>query len=56
MGKLGLPMPTTLDEMAATLVAFKIQDPNGNGEADEIPLAINPSIQMDLPGTTHCSS
>lgn len=56
MDKLGLPMPTTWGEMTATLEAFKIQDPNGNGEADEIPLAINPSIQMDLPGATHCSS
>ena len=37
--KVGKTMPTTLDEFADLLVAFKEQDPNGNGEADEIPLA-----------------
>ena len=33
----GLSMPTTLDEFYEALVAFKTQDPNGNGENDEIP-------------------
>lgn len=38
--KLGLKMPQTLDEYTtAALVAFKTQDPNGNGKADEIPLS-----------------
>ncbi|NLG24303.1 MAG: extracellular solute-binding protein, partial [Clostridiales bacterium] len=37
--KLGIAMPTTTDEFYDMLVAFKTQDPNGNGEADEIPLA-----------------
>lgn len=41
LDNLGLPMPTTWDELTATLEAFKTQDPNGNGEADEIPLNIN---------------
>jgi putative aldouronate transport system substrate-binding protein len=36
--KLGLKMPTTTDEFAAVLKAFKDRDPNGNGKADEIPL------------------
>lgn len=36
---LGLPMPTTVDEYHDALVAFKTQDPNGNGKADEIPLS-----------------
>ncbi len=36
---LGLPVPTTTDEFYETLVAFKNGDPNGNGVADEIPLA-----------------
>ena len=36
---LGLPMPTTIEEYRAALEAFKTQDPNGNGKADEIPLS-----------------
>ena len=36
--KLGLEMPKTLDEFYNVLKAFKEQDPNGNGMADEIPL------------------
>lgn len=39
--KLGLQMPTTTDEYYEVLKAFKTQDPNGNGEADEIPLTFN---------------
>lgn len=35
---LGLDQPTTPDELFDVLMAFKTQDPNGNGEADEIPL------------------
>ena len=34
---LGLDMPTTTEEFYQVLKAFKTQDPNGNGEADEIP-------------------
>ena len=37
LDKLGLEVPTTPDELIAVLKAFKEQDPNGNGEADEIP-------------------
>lgn len=37
--KLGLKVPTTTDELAAVLRAFKTRDPNGNGKADEIPMA-----------------
>lgn len=36
--KLGLAMPTTTDEFYQVLKAFKEQDPNGNGKADEIPM------------------
>lgn len=36
---LNLPMPTTTDEFKETLRAFKTQDPNGNGTADEIPFS-----------------
>ncbi|MGB8455649.1 MAG: extracellular solute-binding protein [Anaerocolumna sp.] len=35
--KLGLDEPETLDDWYNVLKAFKEQDPNGNGEADEIP-------------------
>lgn len=35
---LGLGMPTTADEFFDVMMAFKTQDPNGNGVADEIPL------------------
>lgn len=37
--KLGLEMPTTTEELYTVLKAFKEQDPNGNGLADEIPMA-----------------
>lgn len=33
----GMEAPTTLDELYAMLKAFKEKDPNGNGQADEIP-------------------
>ncbi|TDF97481.1 ABC transporter substrate-binding protein [Paenibacillus piri] len=39
LDKLGLKMPTTTEEFYQVLKAFKTQDPNGNGIADEIPLA-----------------
>lgn len=35
---LGLNEPTTLDEFYDMLVAFRDDDPNGNGKADEIPM------------------
>lgn len=39
LDNLGLAMPTTMDELHDVLVAFKTQDPNGNGVADEIPFS-----------------
>ena len=36
--KLGLEEPTTTDELLTVLRAFRDDDPNGNGIADEIPL------------------
>ncbi|MBW3093564.1 extracellular solute-binding protein [Bifidobacterium sp. 82T10] len=38
LDKLGLKVPTTWDELTKVLEAFKTQDPNGNGKADEIPM------------------
>ncbi|MFF0269935.1 ABC transporter substrate-binding protein [Kribbella sp. NPDC004536] len=37
--KLGLQQPKTTEDMRKVLEAFKTQDPNGNGKADEIPLS-----------------
>lgn len=39
LDNLGLDMPETTDELVTVLEAFKNDDPNGNGEADEIPLS-----------------
>jgi putative aldouronate transport system substrate-binding protein len=39
LDELGLEQPTTPEELREVLEAFKTQDPNGNGEADEIPLS-----------------
>jgi len=36
---LGLEVPQTTEEFRAMLEAFKTQDPNGNGVADEVPLS-----------------
>ena len=38
LDKLGLKVPQTTEQFYEMLVAFKTQDPNGNGKADEIPL------------------
>lgn len=37
---LGLDVPTTTEALHAVLTAFKEQDPNGNGIADEVPLTL----------------
>lgn len=36
LDQLGLSMPTTTDELKEVLIAFRDQDPNGNGIQDEI--------------------
>ncbi len=36
--KLNLEVPTTVDELYNVLVAFRDQDPNGNGKKDEVPI------------------
>lgn len=38
LDKLNLSVPVNADELYHVLKAFKTQDPNGNGEADEIPM------------------
>nr|WP_202887613.1 extracellular solute-binding protein [Cohnella zeiphila] len=37
--KLNLEMPKTTEDFKKVLEAFKTQDPNGNGKADEVPLS-----------------
>lgn len=54
LDSLGLAMPTTLDELTEVLRAFKTQDPNGNGQSDEVPYQVDidsgfPSIRYALP-------
>jgi len=39
LDKLGLTVPTTIDELTETLRAFRDRDPNGNGKKDEIPFS-----------------
>lgn len=39
LNNLGLEMPTTTEELKEVLIAFKTQDPNGNGKQDEIPMS-----------------
>ena len=38
LDEMGMEIPTTLEEFKEVLIAFRDQDPNGNGEQDEIPL------------------
>lgn len=38
LNKLNLKAPTTVDEVYNVLTAFRNEDPNGNGQKDEIPL------------------
>ncbi len=47
LDKLGLEVPTTLEDFYDVLKAFKEQDPNGNGEADEIPLVASDARRTD---------
>lgn len=48
----GKEVPTTLEEFKDVLIAFRDEDPNGNGEKDEIPLGIRePSSIYSLGGS-----
>ncbi len=38
LDRLGLPIPTSLEELKEVLIAFRDKDPNGNGIQDEIPV------------------
>lgn len=45
LNAVGMSMPTTPDELRAVLQAFATKDPNGNGEADEVPMIGGAGIQ-----------
>ena len=45
LDKLGLKMPETIDDWYTVLKAFKEQDPNGNGQADEVPVTTAKAIE-----------
>lgn len=47
--KLGLNMPKTTDEFYDVLTAFKTRDPNGNGDADEVPLSGSTDSWWSMP-------
>lgn len=47
LDRLGLAVPTTIDELYNVLVAFKTQDANGNGDPnDEIPMSDRSSLNL----------
>jgi len=48
LDKLSLKMPTNTDELYNVLSAFKTEDPNGNSEADEIPLMCTTGTKVTL--------
>lgn len=48
LDKLGLQVPTTTDELLTVLRAFRDEDPNGNGEKDEIPTTITGTYYTDF--------
>ncbi|MDD9269461.1 extracellular solute-binding protein [Paenibacillus sp. GCM10023248] len=43
LDKVGLGMPTTIDEWEKVMIAFRDKDPNGNGKKDEIPFLLEVS-------------
>ena len=47
LDKVNLPIPTTIDEWYTVLTAFKNNDLNGNGKADEIPFISTPIANIN---------
>lgn len=47
LDNLKLETPKTVEDLADVLYAFKTQDPNGNGEADEIPIVTGTETGMN---------
>lgn len=53
LDKLGLDIPKDIDSLTEVLRAFKTQDPNGNGQADEIPFSAADLIHQTQGVYTH---
>lgn len=51
LDKLGLEVPTTIEDVKEVLKAFKTQDPNGNGDDDEIPMTFMQGHAFSCPET-----
>lgn len=49
----GMDIPITQDDLFDVLMAFKEQDPNGNGEADEIPYSMQGSTATALDANSY---
>lgn len=49
LADVGLDTPETAADWYEMLTAFKTQDPNGNGEADELPFVSNSNEEMGVP-------
>ncbi len=49
LDKLGLEVPTNIEELEAVLTAFRDKDPNGNGKPDEIPMTGAITGWMQIP-------
>lgn len=56
LDKLGLEVPTTIDELTEVLRRFKEGDPNGNGIADEVPMNASDLIHQTQGVYTHFAS
>ena len=52
LDKLGLEEPSTMDEVADMLRAFINDDPDGDGEADTIGLAMRSDVYGEYPNNT----
>jgi putative aldouronate transport system substrate-binding protein len=52
--KVGKEFPTTWDEFVDVLRAFKTGDPNGNGQADEIPFSFNEANSLGIQNLANC--
>ena len=53
LDRLGLPMPDDIERFYETMRAFKEQDPNGNGEADEVPVIFHWVSRFSLAHLLH---
>ncbi len=53
LDKLGLQVPKTIDELTNVLRAFRDNDPNGNGQKDEIPFSAADLIHQTQGVYTH---